>query len=123
MATIPVTYTCQYCKELCSLEHAVVDGSARSFLQEEVWRCKRHPVLVRHVVFPDISYICLSVLLGDKRYSVSIHPENVCIVSQVFIGRSPFSSFSTYEICRFPFNGEITPDNVQQKLPIILTFL
>jgi hypothetical protein len=122
-------HRCQYCKAPCQLEY-VVDYTVQGNQDfEEVWKCDHHPVRVRYVIFSpypspsgeDIWIVCFSVFIGGERYSIQVHyPDAICIISHVTINPA---SFDQEELIRFPFHGEITPTNAQNKLPTILTFL
>jgi hypothetical protein len=124
------TYTCRHCGLLAQLEHVVhYMGQSHAYYDEEVWKCNRHAAPVRYVVFPPYPELggeevwaeCLSVTLNDTRYSVQIHfPDQICVIYHVTVEGN---SFNQEELVRFPWAGEITPSNVRQKLPIILTFL
>jgi hypothetical protein len=125
----PATYTCHYCQQLCVLE-SVINYMARNVYDtEEIWKCNNCPVRVRYTIFPpypqldgkDVWAVCFAVSHNKERYSIQIHyPDQVCVINHVIIGEK---SFDQRELARFPFAGEITPDNANTKLQLILTFL
>ncbi len=110
---------CLYCENKCEVAHWD-DLQARVV---ELWTCAHCPNKVLFAIDMSIGELTqthISAVIKDKMYSVQfLHWNNVCRINLV---SNEDKTINNRLIKEFSFHPDITPSNIQEKLPTILTF-
>lgn len=114
---------CLYCQSKC--EDIYWDDLQTSVV--EVWACQSCPNKVLFVIdrsTGELTQTRIAVTLKDKAYSVQfLHWSNVCRVN-LLSRRDDITGITHHNelIKEFQFHPDITPSNIHEKLPTIITF-
>lgn len=110
---------CLYCQNKCEVAHWD-DLQSRTV---ELWKCMNCPNKVLFAVdvsTGELTQTYVGAVIKDKKYSVQfLHWNNVCRVNLV---SDEAKTVNSRLIKEFPFHPDITPSNIREKLPTILTF-
>ena len=75
--------------------------------------CTNHKTVVAHSFMSDLNIVFFSIILKDKEYVLYFYPkDNIFLILQ-----------GLKEIIRWNFIPNITPDNAEEKLKLLLPFL
>lgn len=111
---------CYFCKREC-----VLYETDRS---DEIWCCRHHPFLVKEIV--NLTYHKAGACTGDNCCPTKYHTATVivCGIYRIKFRHYDSPSFCVYKtsisepILRLSFHPHLTPENVEEKLPVWITF-
>jgi hypothetical protein len=112
-----MTYNCFYCKsEIKPNNNEVVDVYASA----TCWNCNI-PVY-HYYVYNELDYLVMNVDINSREYKVRIYTlTSGCMISYIKLDTADLISWE--QQVTYLYTNVFNPDNLEQKLKTILTFL
>jgi hypothetical protein len=109
---------CHFCQNDTVMYHDRINSQ-----NAVVWKCYYCKNRVRHIYDKydpnaKLLWICISAKIRHKNYSILIDPDsNSCDISEMVISDDRCTVEKINLIARLDFIPNITPDNIEEKLP------